>query len=119
MIGSASKIDAASMEEELRRVLTPEEQSEQAYRVIRDYFVFTDKRLVLVNKRGITGKKVEYQSIPYKSITHFSVSTVGRFELDSELKIWIRGAAVPIQKRFSTTLSIHEVQRVLAGYVLG
>lgn len=56
---------------------------EHAYQLIRDYFVSTDKRFVLVDKQGITGSKIEYHSIPYKSITHFSVETAGTFDLDA------------------------------------
>ena len=77
--------------------------------------MFTNKRLVLVDKQGMTGSKVEYHSLPYKSITHFSIETGGTFDLDAELKIWISGSAAPFQKRFNKKLSIYEVQSVLAG----
>ena len=64
------------------------------------------------------GLMEEYHSIPYKSITHFSIETGGTFDLDAELKIWLSGTALPIQKRFNKKLSIYEVQAVLASYVL-
>src|SRR3989344_1793973 len=72
VMGNASKIDAAKSQEEFSRILAPGEVVEHAYQLIRDYFVFTNKRLVLVDKQGMTGSKVEYHSLPYKSITHFS-----------------------------------------------
>lgn len=118
MLGNASKMDAANIQAEFSRILAPGEKVEHAYQLIRDYFVFTDKRLVLVDKQGITGSKVEYHAIPYKSITHFSIETGGTFDLDAELKIWISGTAMPIQKQFNKRLSIYEVQSVLASYVL-
>lgn len=118
MMGNASKIDAAKVQSEFAKILTDGEVVEQAYQLIRDYFVFTNKRFVLVDKQGITGSKVEYHSIPYRSITHFSVETAGTFDLDAELKIWISGSAVPLQKTFNKKLSIYEVQSVLASYVL-
>lgn len=118
MMGNASKIDAGKIQQEFEQILAAGEQVEHAYQLIRDYFVFTNKRLVLVDKQGMTGSKVEYHSIPYKSITHFSVETGGHFDLDAELKIWISGTALPFQKRFNKRLSIYEVQSVLAGYVL-
>jgi hypothetical protein len=118
MLGNASKIDAAKIQEEFSRVLAEGEQVEHAYQLIRDYFVFTNKRLVLVDKQGVTGSKVEYHSVPYKSITHFSIETGGHFDLDAELKIWISGSPVPLQKQFNKRLSIYEVQSVLASYVL-
>lgn len=118
MLGNASKIDAAKIQQEFSQILAPGEQVEHAYQLIRDYFVFTNKRLVLVDKQGLTGSKVEYHSIPYRSITHFSVETAGHFDLEAELKIWISGMPTPVQKQFNKRLSIYEVQSVLASYVL-
>jgi len=118
MLGNASKIDASKIQQEFAKILAPGEKVEHAYQLIRDYFVFTDRRFVLVDKQGITGSKVEYHSIPYKSITHFSIETSGTFDMDAELKIWISGTAAPIQKTFNKKLSIYEVQAVLASYVL-
>lgn len=118
VLGNASKIDASKIQQEFGKILAPGETVEHAYQVIRDYFVFTNKRLVLVDKQGITGSKVEYHSIPYKSITHFSIETSGSFDLDAELKIWISSTSAPVQKTFNKKLSIYEVQAVLASYVL-
>ena len=82
--------------------------------------VFTNKRLSLVDdKQGLTGNKVEYHSLPYRNITHFSIETAGHFDLDAELNIWICGSSMPIQKRFNKQLNIYHVQSILAGYVLG
>ena len=117
MLGNASKVDSVKIQDEFGRILAPSEKVEHAYQLIRDYFVFTDRRLVLVDKQGITGSKIEYHSIPYKSITHFSIETGGTFDLDAELKIWISGTALPVQKRFNKKLSIYEVQGVLASYI--
>jgi hypothetical protein len=118
MLGNASKIDNSQIQQEFGQILAPGEKVEHAYQLIRDYLVFTDKRFVLVDKQGVTGSKVEYHSIPYKSITHFTIETAGTFDLDAELKIWISGTATPIQKKFNKRLSIYEVQAVLASYVL-
>ena len=118
MLGNASKVDPTRIQQEFSQILSPGENVEHAYQLIRDYFVFTNKRLVLVDKQGMTGSKVEYHSIPYRSITHFSIETAGTFDLDAELKIWITGTPTPIQKQFNKKLSVYEVQAVLASYVL-
>lgn len=118
VLGHASKIEPSKIQEEFGPILAPGERVEHAYRLIRDYFVFTDKRFVVVEKAGLTGSQVAYRSIPYKSITHFSIETGGTFDPDAELKIWLIGTAEPIQKQFDKRLSIYEVQAVLAGYVL-
>jgi hypothetical protein len=83
LMGNASEIDQAKIQGDFARVLAVGEQIEKAYQLIRDLFVFTNKRLILVDKQGLTGNKVEYHSLPYKSITHFSVETAGHFDLDA------------------------------------
>jgi hypothetical protein len=118
VMGNASKIDPSKIQEEFSQILAPGERVEHAYQLIRDYFVFTDKRFVLVDKQGLTGSKVAYHSIPYRSIIRFSIETGGTFDLDAELKIWIASTAEPIQRQFNKRLSIYEVQAVLASYVL-
>lgn len=118
LMGNASEVDVGKVREELKEILIPSEKVEHAYKVIRDMFVFTNKRLILVDKQGMTGKKVEYHSIPYHSILHFSVENAGTFDLDAELKIWVSGSGLPIQKTFNKNTNIYSVQRVLAEYVL-
>lgn len=118
LMGNASEIDAGRVQGEFAQVLAPGERIEKAYQLIRDMFLFTDKRLIFVHKQGLTGNKVEYQSIPYRSVTRFSVETAGTFELDAELKLWLTGHPTPIQIQFNKKLSIYQVQSVLASYVL-
>ncbi|CAH2714367.1 hypothetical protein BACCIP111895_01530 [Neobacillus rhizosphaerae] len=118
LMGNSSEINSAEVQREFSRILAPNESIEKAYKLIRDLFIFSNKRLILVDKQGLTGKKVEYHSIPYKSITHFSIETAGNFDLDAELKIWISGNALPLQKQFNKNLNIYELQSVLAEYVL-
>jgi len=117
LMGNASELNASEVQQEFADLFTEGENVERAYRLIRDMFVFTNKRLILIDKQGLTGKKTEYHSFPYRSITHFSIETAGSFDLDAELKIWISGNQMPIQKQFNKQLNIYELQRVLAGYV--
>ena len=118
MLGNASKVDNASVQDEFAQLLAPGERVEHAYKLIRDFFVFTNKRLVVVDKQGLTGSKLQYHSIPYRSITHFSVETAGTFDLEAELKIWMSGQAIPRQFTFDRQVNIREVQGALARYVL-
>jgi hypothetical protein len=118
LLGNASEIDTGKLEGEFSKVLAAGERIERAYQLIRDLFIFTDKRLILVDKQGVTGSKIEYHSLPYRAITHFSIETGGHFDLDAELKVWVSGSSAPFQKKFNKRLSIYEVQAVLASYVL-
>lgn len=118
LFGNASEVNLQLLQTELERILVEGEIIESGYKVIRDLFLFTNKRMILVDKQGFTGKKVEYNSIPYKSIIRFSVETVGRFDDDSELKIWLTGGLDPIKREFKRNTDIIELQRVLAQYIL-
>lgn len=117
MMGNASSVAPDSAAQEFGRLLAPGEEIRAAYQLIRDSLLFTNRRLILVDKQGVTGRKIEYHSIPYRSITHFSVETAGTFDLDAELKIWLSGTSEPIAKQFGKGVDVYEVQGLLAVYV--
>ena len=78
LTGNASRGDPRAIAEEYARLFAQGEQVHAAYQLVRDVFIFTDRRLILVDKQGVTGRKVQYHSVPYKSITHFSVELAAR-----------------------------------------
>ncbi|KAB1443009.1 PH domain-containing protein [Pseudodesulfovibrio senegalensis] len=117
LMGNASEINAEDMQEELAPILGDAERVQRVFKVIRDLFVFTDKRLMFIDKQGITGKKVDYLSVPYRAITVFSVETAGHFDLDAELKIWISGRHEPLIKELKSGTDVVGVQKMLANYV--
>lgn len=118
LFGNASEIDIKDLQKDMNAILTPDEQLVRGFRIIRDLFIFTDKRLILIDKQGLTGRKAEYHSIPYKSISHFSVETAGTFDMDAEMKIYISGNMNPIQREFKRGADITGVQKTLAQFVL-
>jgi hypothetical protein len=118
IFGTASQIDPQELASEFSPILADGEQITGAFKIVRDLFVFTQSRLILVDKQGITGKKVEYHSIPYKSISQFSVETAGRFDMDSELKIYISSNPTPIKKEFRKGTDIVMIQKLLATYII-
>lgn len=118
LFGNATEVNARELEKELAATLIEGETIIKGFKIIRDLIVFTDKRLILIDKQGMTGKKVEYHSILYKSISHFSVETGGTLDLDAELKIYISGNAVPIKQEFKKGTDIVGVQKMLAQFVL-
>lgn len=70
-----------------------------AVKTVRDVAVFTDKRILVVDKQGLTGKKIEYYTIPYKSIVTYAIETAGTFDLDSEIKLTLSGG-ISIELKF-------------------
>lgn len=118
LFGNASQVDVDKIIKDYEAIFFEGESVECAFILVRDVYIFTTKRLILVDKQGITGRKVEYLSIPYKSITRFSVETAGHFDLDAELKIWISSATEPtLEKTFNKSANIYQVQKILAQYV--
>ncbi len=119
LLGNAGVVDSAKLTAEYGVLLTEGEVIEIGFKVIRDVFIFTNKRLLLVDKQGLTGRKKEYLSLLYKSITRFSIETAGTFDLDAELKIWVGSAVDPtIEKVFNKKVNIYDVQKVLAFHLL-
>jgi len=118
IFGNASEVDIQSVQAELNAILVQDEKVTRAFKIIRDMFIFTDRRLILIDKQGLTGKKAEYHTIPYKSISHFSVETAGTFDMDAEMKIYISGNMTPFQREFKRGTDIKGVQQWLAFYVL-
>jgi len=118
LLGNASANDIQETQTDLARLLAADERVEKAYAIFRDQIIFTTKRLILVDKQGLTGTKKEILSVPYRSIERFSMETTGHFDLDAELKIWVRGQAEPISKTFRDNQSIHDIGKALAEYAL-
>ena len=120
ILGNASEMSVEEATEALKGILLPEgETVQKAYKFVRDMIVFTNKRLIFVNKQGMQGKKVEYFSLPYKSVIAFSTENAGTLDLDSELKIWVRGQSMPFTKKFMKgSDDILAIQQELARRVL-
>ena len=119
ILGNASEVSVEKLTEKYGRLLTNTEQIELGFKLFRDVFMFTNKRLILIDVQGITGSKVEYKSLPYKNISRFSLETSGTFDLDAELKIWISSEDVPsVSKKFNKSINVYEVQTYLAEKVM-
>nr|CAD6617331.1 PH domain-containing protein [Rhizobium sp. Khangiran2] len=118
LLGHGSTVDPADLNKRLTGVLIEGETPQLAFKVIRDFFVFTQHRLILVDIQGMTGSKVDYTSIPYRAVTRFAVETAGTFDLDSELKIWVSGTNEPIKKTLKKGTDVRGIQRALATGVL-
>lgn len=110
LIGNAGTVSQAELKEKYGKLLIDGEEIELGFKLIRDTFIFTTKRLILVDIQGLTGSKVEYKSVSYKSISRFSIETAGTFDLDAELKIWVSSEQTPsIVKQFNKSVNVYDV----------
>ena len=116
---SASEVSVEDVQRDYRPILVPGEQVVAAFKTVRDVVFLTNFRFALVDVQGLTGRKVEVVTIPYRSITRFSVETAGTFEMDADLKIWVTGDPNPIEVKISRRANAAAIQQILAHGVFG
>ena len=116
LLGHAGEKSVDKLAEDFAPLLAPAEALQRAFGLIRDLIVFTDRRLIFVNKQGLTGSKIEYLSVPYRSIVMFSLETAGHFDLEAELKIWISGQVAPIQRSLGRNSGAQDIVALLAQH---
>lgn len=88
-----------------------------AYKSMRDYVVFTNKRIISVNVQGVTGKKKDFSSLPYSKIQAFSVETSGMLDMDSELELYFSGLG-KVRFEFSGSSSIVRIGQLIGSFIL-
>jgi Bacterial PH domain len=98
-------------------ILITGEQIVSCFKAVRDFVVFTDKRLIAVNVQGITGKKRDFTSLPYSKIQAFSIETAGTFDLDAELDLWFSGLG-KVRLEFKGNSDIRRLGQMIATYTL-
>ena len=115
--GCKSEADARWIKEECDRLLGEDEVVECVAKLRGDLILFTDWRLLLVERDRLRGKEVEYLSLPYHAVVRFSVESVGALDFDAELKIWTSSRDDPIRMQFSREVSVYDFQVRLARRV--
>jgi len=118
--GSLFKLQAANIQDvfgDIQPLLIQGENAIAAFRGIRDFVVFTDKRLIAVNIQGMTGKKRDFTSLPYSKVQAFSVETAGTFDLDGELDLWFSGLG-KIRLEFKGNVNVQGLSQLIAQFVL-
>lgn len=93
------------------------EQVISEYSALRDYIIFTNKRIIAVNVQGVTGKKKDFTTLPYSKIQAFSVETAGMLDLDSELEIYFSGLG-KVKFEISGSNDIAEIGKIISEKIL-
>lgn len=112
-----SQIDSGQISGQIDPLLVDGEQIVIAYKGLRDFVVFTSKRIIAVNVQGITGKKTDYTSLPLSKIQAWSVETAGTFDLDAELELWFSGLG-KVKLEFKGKTDIVYLSKLMAHYAL-
>ena len=110
-------VDDSAYADKIRPMFVSGETIVGTFKAIRDGVVFTNKRIFVINVQGLTGKKVDYTSLPYSKIQAYSVETAGVIDLDSELDLWFSGLG-RVKLEFVARANIGEICRMISEQVL-
>lgn len=110
-------INNSEGEKAISAMLVDGENIMSTFQTVRDMVIFTNKRIVSVNIKGLTGTKKDYTSLPYSKIQAFSVETAGILDLDCELELWFSGLG-KVRFEFKSNFDIAEFNKILSNYIL-
>lgn len=116
-LGNASKADASEFLSEWAGLIAKDETVVSAYKLIRDWIAITDKRLIYIDVKGMTGTKKSVASVPWRHIVSFSIVTAGIMDLNAELNLFIASSPFALTWTFSRSVNIYEVQAVIADAI--
>ena len=108
--------EAVAVPSDIENLLVEDEIANDAYRTIRDIAIFTNKRLIVVDSQGITGKKKEIYSLPYSSINMWSTENAGTLDINAEVELWTRAGNIKISLRKG--IDIRRFDKLLANAIL-
>lgn len=113
------KIENKDINQNAKALILGEEEIIGVYKTIRDQIIFTNKRIMTVDVKGITGKRQEIFSLPYSKIQYFGIQTVGFAELipDSELAIFFNNG-LKANFEFKGNNDILEIGKNISKYTL-
>ncbi len=98
-------------------LLTEGESAHSAYSTFLDSAIFTNKRLILRDAQGLTGKKIEMYSVPYSAVHMWSTENAGKFlDFTAEVELWTRSGTIKLH--LQKGIDVRKIDRLIAERVL-
>jgi hypothetical protein len=116
--GDDGLVEPSALGERVLEALLPGERPVLAAIGVRDGFLLTTHRLMATDRQGITGSKTAVTSIPWDSVTAWTLETGGTVELDEEVVVHHRAGSLTMSFRRGTQAA-RLVQQAIAEAVLG
>lgn len=101
---------------DVEKLLVKGEEPVAAFKTFRDSAIFTNKRLIIRDSQGISGKKVEIYSLPYSSINMWSTENAGTIDFNSEVELWTRAGHFKI--KLSKGIDVRKFDLLISNYIL-
>jgi len=109
-------ISECPVPEDVQNLLVPGETAECAYKTLRDSAIFTNKRLIVRDAQGLTGKKIEIYSLPYSSINMWSTENAGAIDFNAEVELWTRAGHIKINLKKG--IDIRKFDKLISHHLL-
>lgn len=110
-------VSECDIPQDITGLLIQGEDALSAYKTIRDVAIFTTHRLIIRDAQGLTGKKVEVYSIPYKSINMYSTENAGgMFDINSEVQLFTRAGTIKIN--LNKKVDVRKIDLLIANAIL-
>lgn len=115
-IGEWTLVQETDVPRDIQARFVAGETAEKAYKTLRDKAVFTNKRLIIQDVQGISGRKKETYSIPYSSVIMWSVENSGLLDMSAEVQLWTRLGSLKIN--LQRGIDVDQFDRLLAEAIL-
>jgi hypothetical protein len=110
-------ISECPIPQDVNELLVAGETAVAAYKTFRDAAVFTNKRLIVRDAQGLTGKKVEIYSLPYSSIYMWSTENAGRLlDVNAEVELWTKAGHIKV--KLQKGIDIRKFDKIIANALL-
>lgn len=109
-------ISECAIPKDVEKLLVEDENAVASYKTFRDSAIFTNKRLIIRDSQGLTGKKTEIYSLPYKSIFMWSTENTGVMDFNSEVELWTRAGHIKI--KLAKGVDVRKFDKLIAELVL-
>lgn len=109
-------VSECAIPSDVENLLVNGEEAVAAYKTFRDSAIFTNKRIIIRDAQGLTGKKIEVYSIPYSSINMWSTENAGVIDFNSEVELWTRAGHIKIN--LSKGVDVRKFDKLMANYIL-
>lgn len=110
-------ISECSIPNDVTNILAEGETAVAAYKTFRDSAIFTNKRLIVRDAQGLTGKKVEIYSLPYSAINMWSTENAGKLlDVNAEVELWTRAGHIKVNLRKG--VDIRKFDKLIGNAVL-
>ncbi|WP_371163941.1 PH domain-containing protein [Buchananella felis] len=109
-------IEECPFPKDLPEILIEGEVPVRAFKTLRDAAVFTNLRLIVRDSQGITGKKVEMYSLPYRSINMWSSETAGFLGANTEMELWTRAGQIKL--KLGDRVNVRELDLLISRVAL-